>query len=62
MSKLDIQPILKWVGGKRQLIKDIVPLIQQHKISTYENHLSEGEQSYSIYSHRTPLLTILTQS
>ena len=35
MSKLDIQPILKWVGGKRQLIKDIVPLIQQHKISTY---------------------------
>ena len=35
MSKLEIQPILKWVGGKRQLIKDIVPLIQQHKISTY---------------------------
>lgn len=35
MSQLNIQPILKWVGGKRQLLKDIVPLIKQHEFTTY---------------------------
>lgn len=29
-----VQPVLKWVGGKRQLLNDIKPLIPQH-ISTY---------------------------
>lgn len=29
-----IAPVLKWVGGKRQLISDIEPLIPK-KISTY---------------------------
>lgn len=35
MKEINIQPILKWVGGKRQLLKDIVPLITQHRFSTY---------------------------
>lgn len=35
MSQLNMQPILKWVGGKRQLLKDIVPLIKQHEFTTY---------------------------
>ena len=29
-----VSPVLKWVGGKRQLISDIEPLIPK-KISTY---------------------------
>lgn len=35
-SKIDtnLSPVLKWVGGKRQLLDDIIPLIPEH-ISTY---------------------------
>ena len=33
-DKILISPILKWVGGKRQLLADIMPLINQ-KCSTY---------------------------
>ena len=29
-----VQPLLKWVGGKRQLLNEIVPMIPEH-ITTY---------------------------
>jgi len=31
----NVRPILKWAGGKRQLLPDILPIIEQHRISTY---------------------------
>ena len=33
-DNISISPILKWVGGKRQLLADIMPLINQN-CSTY---------------------------
>lgn len=30
-----VKPILKWVGGKRQLLDDIIPLITKNNYSTY---------------------------
>lgn len=34
-SKLLVSPILKWVGGKRQLLSEIIPLIEKKNYSTY---------------------------
>lgn len=34
MTKILVSPVLKWVGGKRQLLDEIMPLIPK-KISTY---------------------------
>jgi DNA adenine methylase len=30
-----VAPILKWVGGKRQLLKDLTPLLPKGRITTY---------------------------
>lgn len=35
MPEQNIQPILKWVGGKRQLLNDILPLINKNSFETY---------------------------
>lgn len=43
-----LSPILKWVGGKRQLLKDIIPLIPE-KYSTYvEPFVGGGAVLFSI--------------
>lgn len=34
MNNLLLSPLLKWVGGKRQLLSDIIPMID-NKCSTY---------------------------
>ncbi|MCD7840452.1 MAG: DNA adenine methylase, partial [Erysipelotrichaceae bacterium] len=30
-----VKPVLKWVGGKRQLLDEIMPFLESEKISTY---------------------------
>lgn len=44
-----VQPLLKWVGGKRQLLNEIVPMIPEH-ITTYVEPFIGGGQYYLIFS------------
>lgn len=37
-----ISPILKWAGGKRQLLPDIIPLVPQTFKTYYEPFLGAG--------------------
>ncbi len=35
MKQTSLSPIVKWVGGKRQLLSDLLPYVQNQRIATY---------------------------
>lgn len=44
-----VAPVLKWVGGKRQLLDSIVPLMPK-KISSYCEPFFGGGGSFILYA------------
>lgn len=46
-----INPILKWVGGKRQLLADIMPLINKN-CSTYVEPFVGGGAVFLSYNQK----------
>ena len=48
MDKMEVAPIVKWVGGKRQLIKDIKPLIPESMETYYEPFVGGGAVLFEI--------------
>ncbi len=52
-----VAPVLKWVGGKRQLLDSIVPLMPK-KISSYCEPFFGGGQFYFICSPKRLILMI----
>lgn len=48
-DNISISPILKWVGGKRQLLTDIIPLINKN-CSTYVEPFVGGGAVFLNYS------------
>lgn len=56
-----VSPVLKWVGGKRQLISDIEPLIPK-SISTYVEPFVGGGQCCFIFNQRRQLSMIIIKN
>ena len=52
-----VLPVLKWVGGKRQLITSIQPLIPKNFEIYYEPFIGGGAVFF-YYNPKKPLLTI----
>lgn len=67
MPKLDtrqhIEPLLKWAGGKRQLLKHLLPLLPQHINTYYEPFFGGGALFFAlrprlaVISDKNPELT-----
>ena len=52
MNNLLLSPLLKWVGGKRQLLSDILPMVD-NKCSTYvEPFIGGGAVLFSMQPKR----------
>lgn len=47
-------PVVKWVGGKRQLLDDLLPLLPK-QIVTYCEPFIGGGAMLSNYSQRLPI-------
>jgi DNA adenine methylase len=49
-----MKPFLKWAGGKRQLLKSIIPLIEEHlgPNSTYYEPFLGGGAVFFTLAHR----------
>lgn len=48
MNKIEVKPILKWVGGKRQLLSEISPMIPEKFNKYYEPFLGAGAVLFSL--------------
>ena len=47
-----VSPVVKWVGGKRQLLDQIIPLLPDKIISYCEPFLGGGAVLFSIQPHK----------
>ena len=46
MNQPSISPVVKWVGGKRQLLSAILSYVEKQHIATYIEPFIGGERSY----------------
>lgn len=53
-----IGPVLKWVGGKRQLLREILPRVETVPYARYVEPFLGGVRSFSPCCRRTPLSMI----
>ena len=42
MKQPSISPVVKWVGGKRQLLSALLPYVEKQHIATYIEHFIGG--------------------
>ena len=48
MSQERLAPIVKWVGGKRQLLDEIIPLLPEKFTTYYEPFLGGGAVFFAV--------------
>ena len=51
-----VQPLLKWVGGKRQLLNEIVPMIPEHITTYVEPFIGGGAVLFDIQPKKQLLM------
>lgn len=58
-SNLLLSPMLKWVGGKRQLLSEIVPMIDSKCNIYVEPFIGGGAVLFSMQPKKRLLMTII---
>lgn len=61
MSKVEIKPVLKWVGGKRQLLSEIKPLIPTKFNKFYEPFVGAGAVIFDLLPSKAVINDLNTE-